>query len=125
MRTLRIFIYVILYCGISTLYAQNPLLQVDGYIRLSPSNPININSLPGIIHYDANEGVFKGFNGATWVNLSLSAHSDQYNCPDPNTDMIVPEPKCITAMTVVLGKDGLTNIYAKEFDIGTDLPPIK
>ena len=43
-----------------------------------------------------------------------------YICdPDPNTDTRVPEPRCLTSMTVSLGQDGNSTIHAGDFDMGS------
>jgi hypothetical protein len=99
--------------------AQIASLQVDGYMKLKPIKVTDSGLEGRIILYDGAEGVFRGYNGSKWVDLSTNAHMDLSNCPNRITDDKVPEPRCLTSMSGALGQVDETTIFTEDFDLAT------
>ena len=112
---LIILIFALGYSGL----AQVPAIEAEGSIQLVPIKLFNEGAEAGMILFHGSQGVFRGYNGYKWVSLSINAHTDLNNCPNPAGDTEVPRPRCLTSMSVSLGEGGSTVIFAEEYDLGT------
>ena len=108
-----------LLCLVQFGYAQLPTIEVVGTVRLTPIKLFNEGAQTGMILFEGGKGVFRGYNGYKWVNLSINAHADINNCPNPSGDVEVPKPRCLTSLSVSLANDGTSVIFAEDYDLGT------
>lgn len=120
MNTRYFLSILIIIAGCHWSYAQTTsVIEVEGTIRLKPVKIFQDGIQTGMILFDGSKGVFRGYNGYKWVSLSINAHTDINNCPNPAGDTEVPRPRCLTSMSVSLGQGGTTVIFADEYDLGT------